>query len=46
VKSESYPFFTVIYFTVWLVPVVAYAVLSTPDDGCKGHPKYVESEIK
>jgi hypothetical protein len=29
--------------------VVAYAVLSTPDDGCKEHPKHVErscSEIK
>jgi hypothetical protein len=24
------------------VPVVAYAVLSTPDDGCKEHPKHVE----
>jgi hypothetical protein len=29
--------------------VVAHAVLSTPDDGCKEHPKHVErscSEIK
>jgi hypothetical protein len=29
--------------------VFAYAVLSTPDDGCKEHPKHVErscSEIK
>jgi hypothetical protein len=32
-----------------LVPVVAYAVLNIPDDGCKEHPKHVErfySEIK
>jgi hypothetical protein len=26
----------------WLVPVVASAVLCTPDDGCKEHPKHVE----
>jgi hypothetical protein len=33
----------------WLVPVVASAVLSNPDDGCKERPKHVEkscSEIK
>jgi hypothetical protein len=26
----------------WLVPVVASAVLYTPDDGCKEHLKHVE----
>jgi hypothetical protein len=37
------------YHILCLVPVVAHAVLSTPDDGCKEHPKDVErscSEIK
>ena len=27
---------------VWSVPEAAPAVLCTPDDGCKGHPKHVE----
>jgi hypothetical protein len=39
----------VVVSILWLVLVVAHAVLSTPDDGCKEHPKHVErscSEIK
>jgi hypothetical protein len=37
------------YHILWFVPVVAHAVLSTPDDGCKELSKHVErscSEIK
>jgi hypothetical protein len=30
------------YPILWLVPVIAHTVFSTPDDGRKEHPKHVE----
>jgi hypothetical protein len=47
--SNDYLIPELTYHILWLVPVVAHAVLSTPDDGCKENPKHVErycSEIK
>ena len=30
---------------LWPVPEAAFTVLCSPDDGCDGHPKYVESDF-
>ena len=30
---------------LWTVPEAAVAVLCSPDDGCDGHPKHVESDF-
>jgi len=30
---------------MWLVPEAEVTVLCSPDDGCDGHPKYVESDF-
>ena len=30
---------------LWPIPEAAVTILCTPDDGCNGHPKHVESDF-
>ena len=38
-------YLVVVAQTVWPVPEGAVTVLCSPDDGCNGHPKHVESDF-